>query len=225
MQPAQQLAVRSAGLLAAACLVLPSTACGSDGAALANESDPSDISIVLDPVVELTDVDGKATAVALDAGYVQALRAGSLTFGVAGIATLAAGELVLPITGGDVTYYKPGTIDPYVRGHLLHAGSGLSLSDGRTTVELRDLTVDPDTAHVSGDLRVDGRQVAQDLNVFEVDGSTLEQLRNRAPDSVVLAGSKILVSATLARLVRNRFGTDAIKARLLVGVATITISR
>ena len=31
-----------------------------------------------------------------------------------------------PITGGNVTYYTPGTESPYVQGMIDHDGSGLS---------------------------------------------------------------------------------------------------
>ena len=35
-----------------------------------------------------------------------------------------------PITGGDVTYYEPGSRDPFVEGTIEHEGSGLSGTEG-----------------------------------------------------------------------------------------------
>ena len=54
-----------------------------------------------------------------------------------------AGVASFPITGGNVTYYTPGTESPYVQGMINHAGSGLSLTGGGKTVELTDFDVDP----------------------------------------------------------------------------------
>ena len=54
-----------------------------------------------------------------------------------------AGVASFPITGGNVTYYTPGTESPYVQGMIDHDGCGLSLTGGGKKVELTDFEVDP----------------------------------------------------------------------------------
>lgn len=66
-----------------------------------------------------------------------------LTPGTVGKARLAKGSLIFPITGGNVTVFKPGEVSPYVIGKIQHVGSGFSLSAGGTKVELSNFNVDP----------------------------------------------------------------------------------
>ena len=70
---------------------------------------------------------GETTAITLDQGFIDALTALKLTPGVVGTAKLEAGSLIFPITGGNVTVFKPGAVSPYVIGQIQHEGSGLSL--------------------------------------------------------------------------------------------------
>ena len=67
-----------------------------------------------------------------------------------------AGVASFPITGGNVTYYTPGTESPYVQGMIDHDGSGLSLTGGGKTVELTDFEVDPGKSVLTGKVTVDG---------------------------------------------------------------------
>ena len=96
------------------------------------------------PVAEIPSLSGKDTAVTLDAGFVEALGSLKLTPAPVGTAEISkAGVASFPITGGNVTYYTPGTESPYVQGMIDHDGSGLSLTGGGKTVELTDFVVDP----------------------------------------------------------------------------------
>lgn len=89
-------------------------------------------------VASIDALSGKSTAVKLDQGFVEALASLKLTAGVVGKAKLTNGSLVFPITGGNVTYFKPGTASPYVVGQIQREGSGLPLAaDG--TVEISDV--------------------------------------------------------------------------------------
>jgi hypothetical protein len=207
------------GVAAAALIGLPLSACGSDAAKADEPAAP-------EPVAQVDDLSGgKTTAVQLDAGFVDALTTLKLTPGVVGSAQLTdAGALVFPITGGDVTYYEPGSIDPYVQGEIDHDGSGLSLTAGKTTVELTDFVIDPGTSQLFGDVAVNGKTAVEDAFLFRLDGRTLMPLQSGPGGTAILEGTKVFVSEDAAGLLNDTFGTDAVTDELLVGVATITIA-
>ncbi len=211
-----------AGLAAAVLVGLPLAACGSDDPAAASE--PSSNSASPEPVAEVKGLTGESTAVALDAGFVKALKSLKLAPGVVGDAELTKkGSVVFPISGGDVTYYEPGSIDPYVQGMIEHDGSGLSLTAGKTTVELTDFTVDPGTSQLFGDVAVNGKTAVKDAFLFALDGRTLKPLQTAGGGKAILEGTEVKISEDAAPLLNDTFGTDAIEPGLLVGVATITI--
>ena len=207
-----------AGVAAAALLGLPLAACGTDDPAAANEDTP-------EPVAQVDDLSGKSTAVLLDSGFVDALTSLKLTPGVVGDAALTeGGSLVFPITGGNVTYYEPGSIDPYVQGEIDHEGSGFSLTAGKTTVELTNFSIDPGTSQLFGDVAVNGETAADDAFLFQLDGRTLKPLQTGPGGTAILEGTKVFVSPDAADLLNKTFGTDAVTSDLLVGIATITIN-
>ena len=140
------------------------TACSEDSAS----SKPKRI----DQIDHLT---GRTTAVKLDKGFLDALKSLELTPGVVGKAELTkAGSLVLPISAGNVTYFKPGTVSPYVQGNIQHDGSGLSLSAGGTEVELTDFEIDPGTSKLYGNVAVNNEPAVDHAFLFQLDGSTLK---------------------------------------------------
>ncbi len=214
----------AAGLAAAALLCLPLAACGSDDPASANEGPGSSETAKPEPVAQVDNLSGKSTAVQLDAGFVDALTSLKLTPGVVGGAALTDGALVFPITGGDVTYYEPGSIDPYVQGEILHDGSGFSLTAGKTVVELTNFRIDPGTSQLFGDVAVNGESAVEDAFLFQLDGRTLKPLQTGPGGTAILEGTKVEISPDAAALLNDTFGTDAVKAGLLVGIATITIN-
>ncbi len=198
---------------------LPLAACGSNTdsspATAKSQSAPK-------PVAALDAIAGKTTAIKLDQGFVDALTSLKLTPGVVGKAKLTAGSLVFPITGGNVTVFKPGQVSPYVIGQIQHEGSGLSLTAGKTKVELTNFNVDPGVSRVYGDVTVNGKVAATSAYLFTLDGRTLKPLKTQGSDAI-LTGTKVEISPVAAPLLNQTFKTDAVKGGLLVGIATITV--
>jgi hypothetical protein len=217
----------AAGVAAAAALSVSLAACSS-GSSDSGSSDSSSSSspskaAAPKPLASIPALSGKTTAIKLDAGFVGALKKLKLTPSVAGTAKLIDGSLQFPITGGNVTYFKPGTVSPYVIGQVQHEGSGLSLSAGGTKVTLSNLNVDPGASKVYGDVFVNGKLAAPSAYLFSLDGRTLKPLTTQG-DTAILQGTKVAISDVAAPLLNKTFKTDAVKPGLLVGVATITVN-
>lgn len=217
--------IKNRKLIASVALVavagFPLAACGSTDSD-SGSSDTASASVPK-PVAHVSALTGEDTAVALDEGFTDALASLGLTPGVVGSAKLTDGSLVFPITGGNVTYFKPGTVSPYVIGQVQHEGSGFSLEAGGTVVEITNLNVDPGESRVYGDVSVDGKTAAANAYVLTLNGTTLKPLRTEG-DTAVLEGTKVFVSPVAADLLNDTFDTDAVAEDLLVGVATITVN-
>ncbi len=177
-----------------------------------------------EPVAQVDNLTGVSTAVALDSGFTGALTTLGLTPGVVGTAALADGSVSFPITGGNVKYWEPGTVDPYVQGEIMHDGSGLSLAAPGTVVELTDFAIDPGTSLLTGDVSVNGAPAAADAVLFDLNGRTLKPLQTGPNDTAILQGTEVKISEDAAGLLNETFKTDAVKPGLLVGIATITIA-
>ncbi|MDV8024761.1 hypothetical protein [Rhodococcus sp. IEGM 1330] len=210
--------------------IVPLAACSSDDSSTTTEtssasSEAATTEAMPEPAAEVPDLsNGVDTAVALDAGFTGALTTLGLTPGVVGTATLADGSIRFPITGGDVSYWEPGTVDPYVQGMIMHDGSGLSLTAGETVVELINFDIDPGTSILTGDVMVNGEEAAADAVLFDLDGRTLQPLATGPDNTAILQGTEVKISETAAGLLNSTFNTDAVTPGLLVGVATITVS-
>ncbi|SDR74922.1 hypothetical protein SAMN04488570_0253 [Nocardioides scoriae] len=219
------------GLAAIALVAMTGTmaACGSsdDSSASASSSSSSSASTQAapKPVAAIDSLTGKNTQVALDAGFVDALKSLKLTPGTTGKAKLVGGggTLQFPISGGNVTVFKPGTVSPYVIGQVQHEGSGLSLTAGDTKVEINNLNVDPGVSRVYGDVLVNGEVAASSAYVFTLDGRTLNPLKT-GDGTATLQGTKVEISPVAAGLLNQTFKTDAVKPGLLVGIAKITVN-
>lgn len=209
-----------AGIALAVAAALPLAACSSSSGSSGGSTAPAAAPKALAHIAALT---GDNTAVALDKGFTDALTSLKLTPGVVGTAKLTGGALVFPITGGNVTYFKPGTVSPYVVGQVQHEGSGLSLEAGGTKVEITNLNVDPGESRVYGDVSVNGKVAAPNAYVFTLNGSTLKPLQSQG-DTAILEGAKVFISPVAAGLLNQVFKTDAVTQDLLVGVATITVN-
>jgi hypothetical protein len=210
-----------AALATVALLAGPLAACSSDDSSSASSSDSSTPSAPK-PVAAIDALQGESTAIALDKGFTDALTSLKLTPGVVGTAKLEGGSLIFPITGGNVTYFKPGTVSPYVIGQIQHEGSGLSLTAGGTTVELTNFNVDPGVSRVYGDVTVNGKVAATNAFLFQLDGRTLKPLQTEGT-TAILEGTKVEISADAAPVLNDTFKTDAVKPGLLVGIAKITV--
>ena len=214
--------------LGAATLSLGLAACGGDdeGTATAADSEaPAQTAAAPEPVAKIDALTGKQTDVTLDAGFVEALTALKVTPGPVGDAKISKqGVASFPITGGNVTYYEPGTVSPYVQGLINHDGSGLSLEAGGKLVELENFDIDPGKSVLTGDVSVDGEEAAADAPLFFLDGRTLEPLKAGPNDTAVLEGTTVKLKAEAAELLNTTFGIDALTEGLVIGVAKITVN-
>ncbi|AXT86540.1 hypothetical protein C6I20_16090 [Aeromicrobium sp. A1-2] len=213
-----------AGIALAAVAAFPLAACSSsDSAGSSSSSSSSSSTSAPKPLAAINALTGEDTAVALDKGFTDALTSLKLTPGVVGTAELVDGSLVFPISGGNVTYFKPGTVSPYVIGQIQHEGSGFSLEAGDTKVEITNLNVDPGESRVYGDVSVNGKLAVASAYVLTLNGSTLKPLQTEG-DTAILEGTKVFISPVAAGLLNDVFKTDAVTKDLLVGVAKITVN-
>ena len=202
-----------------AVLALGASACGGD-----DEPATSQAASQPEPVAQIDALSGRNTEVALDAGFVEALGTLKLQPAPVGDGKITkAGIARFPITGGNVTYYEPGTVSPYVQGEIDHDGSGISLTGGGKTVELTDFVVDPGASVLTGKVSVDGEVAAESAPLFFLDGRTLEPLQASGA-TAVLEGTTVKLKEEAATLLNDTFGTDALQAGLVIGVAKITVN-
>ena len=212
-------------LAATAALALGATACGSDESSSSSSSGSSGSSQSAKPVADIPSLSGKSTAVTLDAGFVDALTQLKLTPSPVGDATITKqGIASFPITGGNVKYFKPGSVSPYVQGEIDHDGSGLQLKGGGKTVQLTNFVVDPGASVLTGKVTVDGKEAAASAPLFFLDGRTLKPLEAKDNGTAVLEGTTVKLKAEAAELLNQTFGTDALAGGLVIGVAKITVN-
>jgi hypothetical protein len=213
-------------LAAAAALALGATACGSDESSSSSSgSSGSSSGEQAKPVADVPQLTGKSTAVTLDAGFVDALTQLKLTPSPLGDATISEqGVASFPITGGNVKYFKPGTVSPFVQGEIDHDGSGLQLEGGGKTVRLTDFVVDPGASVLTGKVTVDGKEAAASAPLFFLDGRTLKPLEAKDDGTAVLEGTTVKFKDESAQLLNDTFGVDALEGGLEVGVAKITVN-
>ncbi len=200
-------------------LALTLAACG--GSSASTDAAPK---AEASPVAALTNLTGEKTEVVVDAGFLSGLTSLKLTPGVVGTATLTNGTLAFPITGGSATYYTPGTRTPYVESSIKHDGSGISLTDGKTKVELTNFVVDAGKSILTGDVAANGTSVVKGAPLFFLDGRTLQPLQvDKAAGTGVLFGTTVSLTKEAADLLNKTYGTDALAEFFKVGVARITL--
>ncbi|WP_210493266.1 hypothetical protein [Patulibacter sp. SYSU D01012] len=207
-------------------LALGVTACGSDDDTSSTANDAATTQTqATKPAAQVDDVTGGTTQVTLDKGFVEALGTLKLTPAPVGDAKISdAGVASFPVTGGNVTYYKPGTVSPFVQGELDHDGSGLSLTGGGKKVELTDFKIDPGASVLTGKVSVDGEVAAESAPLFFLDGRTLQPLRTASGGkTAILQGTTVKLKQEAADLLNQTFGTDALKGGLVIGVAKISV--
>lgn len=179
-----------------------------------------------EPVASIPDLTGESTSVALDSGFVSALESLTVAPSPSGDAKIKDGVASFPITGGNVTVYKPGEVDPYVQGSIQHQGSGLKLTKGDTVVQLDNFVVDPGSpATLSGRVQAGGKVVAPSTVLFDLDGSTLKPIStDGAAGTATLTGTTVRLSDGAAEALNGAFKTDALKGGTTIGVATIVVA-
>ena len=208
-------------------LALGVVACGGDDTESSSSSGTSSAQQdTPKPVAQIDTLTGRNTQVQLDQGFVKALTDLKVAPAPVGSAKITnAGAAVFPITGGNVTYYEPGSVSPFVQGRVDHDGSGLSLTAGGTKVELQDFVVDPGTSTLTGSVSVDGEEAAASAPLFFLDGRTLEPLKvNESNGTAVLQGTTVKLKKEAADLLNQTFKIDALKEGLVIGVAKITVN-
>ena len=212
------------GIITAGLLVAGLAACSSPASSgTAPAAKASSAPAIQKPLASIPSLTGVDTAVLLDAGFAAALTSLGLAPGTVGTATLTAGSLHFPITGGNVDYYDPaGKTRPYVQGSIKHEGSGFSLTAGATKVELTNFTIDPGKSILYGDVSVNGTSAATQVDLFNLYGGTLKPLQMDG-NNAILTGTTVHISADAAGLLNKTFKTEAVKSQLLVGIATITV--
>jgi len=217
-----------AALAVTATLALGTAACGGDDespSSASGSSGQSQAQAQPEPVAQIDQLTGRSTAVTLDGGFVEALTTLKLTPSPVGDANVSAkGVATFPITGGNVTYYEPGSVSPYVQGAIMHDGSGLQLKGGGKTVRLTDFVVDPGASVLTGKVTVDGEVAAESTPLFFLDGRTLNPLEAKENGTAVLEGTTVKFKAESAQLLNETFGVDALEGGLVVGVAKITVN-
>jgi len=178
-----------------------------------------------EPVASIPSLTGESTSVALDPGFVSALESLGVAPSPSGDATVENGVASFPITGGNVTVFEPGTVDPYVQGNIVHEGSGLQLTAGETTVQLDNFVVDPGKpAVLTGRVMANGEVVSESVKLFDLDGSTLQPIMtDMEAGTATLTGTTVKLSAEAAEALNGAFKTDALKGGTTVGVATIVV--
>ncbi len=216
-------------LAAVAALSLGAAACGSSSKSTTSSSNSgtssSSQSSTPKPVAKIDQLSGRSTAVALDSGFVSALQSLKLTPAPVGNASISkSGTASFPITGGNVTYFKPGSTTPYVQGSIDHSGSGLSLTGGGKKVKLTNFVVDPGKSVLTGKVTVDGKVAAKSAPLFFLDGRTLKPLEAKTNGTAVLAGTTVKLKSEAADLLNTTFGVKALKEGLVIGVAKITVN-
>ncbi len=175
------------------------------------------------PVAEIDSLSGQSTSVTLAPSFLAGLTSLKLTPAPVGSAKIEGALATFPITGGNVTYYTPGSVDPYVRGEINHNGSGLSLTGGETKVELTDFVVDPEESVLTGKVTANGKVAAESAPLFFLDGRTLKPLQP-AGDTAILEGTTVSLTKEAADLLNKTFNVTALTQYFPVGVAKITVN-
>jgi hypothetical protein len=207
-----------AGMALTAIIGVSVAACGSS-----KTTTTASPSATPSPLVSAATLSGVHTQVALAPSFLTAITSLGLKPGTFGTATLTGTTLAFPITGGNVLYYKPGSVTPYVQGIIHHQGSGITLTAGSTVVTLENFDVNPGTSMLTGDVLLNGKSAATGAPLFFLDGSTLQPATMDSAGDYVLTGTQVKVTPTAAGLLNKVFNTTKVPNYLLVGTATITI--
>jgi hypothetical protein len=184
------------------------------------------------PVGQFKTLTGNTTTVVLDPGFIAALGTLKLTPGTFGTAKIQSTggntDAIFPITGGNAKIYKKGDVTPYVQGEVDHAGSGLTLAAGGTTVTIKDFVIHPgNNSNLTGevDVTAGGKTTvaAKSLKLFDLDGNTLQTPTISSDGVATLQGTTIYLSAEAAKALNGVFKTNALAGGQKVKIGTAII--
>ena len=185
--------------------------------------DDTDDTVAAIPVAEVENLTGVASEVILSDGFQQDLNKLKINSKLLGKATRTGDTLAFPITGGSLTYYAPGTRDPFVESNILHENSGLQFMKGKTKVDLRNFVIDAGASLLYGDVRVNGKKTGENVPLFFLDGRTLEPLQTTDAGTAVLEGATVSLTAEAAQLLNDTFNTEAMSEFHPVGRAEVVV--
>ncbi|MEO5679466.1 MAG: hypothetical protein ABIS47_07350 [Acidimicrobiales bacterium] len=195
-------------------------ACGSND----SKAETGSGTVNTTPVAKIDALKGQSTSVTLDPSFLAGLTSLKLTPAPVGTATIEGAVATFPITGGNVTYFTPGSVSPYVQGKINHAGSGLSLTGGGIKVELTDFVVDPAGSVLTGKVTANGKVAAESAPLFFLDGRTLKPLQTGPADTAILEGTTVSLTKEAADLLNKTYSVTALSQYFKVGVAKITVN-
>ena len=209
-----------ASIAGLALLAVPLAACGDEEDSSSSSSSSSSAPEAIAAIPDLS-AEGGTTAVALDAGTLEALSGLGVMPTPFADATIEDGSIIFPITGGNVTVFNEGDVPRYVVGQVQHEGSGLSLTAGDTTVTVGNFNVDPTVSLVYGDVAVNEEVVASSIPILRLDGRTL-MTPTFDNGEAILEGSGVFLTDGAATLLNDTFKVDALSDQTKIGVAKIT---
>jgi hypothetical protein len=198
-------------------------ACGSNDDEAASPTD-APAAATTAPVAKIDALTGQGTSVTLDPSFLAGLTSLKLTPAPVGSAKIDGAVATFPITGGNVTYFTPGSVSPYVQGKINHDGSGLSLTGGGTKVELTNFVVDPAGSVLTGKVTANGKVAAESAPLFFLDGRTLKPLQSGPANTAILEGTTVSLTKEAADLLNKTYGVTALTPFFKVGVAKITVN-
>ena len=211
-----QLKSKMAATAVVGALAFAGVACGDDTSDSA--SNASQTSARTDTVSAFPSLMGEGTSVSIDPGTANALKSLGVTLAPEGTARFdaATSTITFPITAGYAEVHSDTSVKPgYILGSIDHAGSGFSLTAGRTKVELSDFVVDPGNSMLYG--TVGGTPM---VPLLFLDGTNVK-VSNDAAGNVVLDGTEAKLTETAASALNKAFNVSAIQPGTPLGVVNL----
>lgn len=175
-----------------------------------------------DKVTAFSYLTGASTSVTLDSGTAAALKSLGVSVAPQGSATFDAttSTVSFPITGGFAAIHSDPAFKPgYIVGAITHDGSGLTFSNGKTSLTIKNFVVDPGDSQLFG---VAGASVVKQPLLF-LDGSNVKVSKDSA-GNVVLDGTVAELTDVSAQALNQTFGVTAFHAGIPVGVVHLVAS-
>lgn len=173
------------------------------------------------PQAQLKTLTGGSTTLLISPTFAgQAVKLGIVpqTYGTAKLSGLT--NLVLPITGGNLTVYKQGDATPPVQGTVEQKGSGIALGSGAKKVILNDFVIDASKGDVKGTVQLGGKTVMSDTTLFTIDDSTMKP-PTTTKTSITLTGATVKLGSQAATELNAVAGKKLLAGGAPIGTITI----